>query len=95
MAIKDNQKTGDIKLTRRTRDLIIEAIQRSESTNRYEICQTITDILCELHSSNESKDGEDKKLSYQSNRMNLGSTKKILAAIDYYFFKHVKFDTKL
>ena len=89
-----NEKIGEIKLTRRTRDLIMEAIQRSESTNRYEICSTITDILWELHASKDSS-GEDKKLSYQSNRMNLGSTKKILEAIDYYFYKHVKFDTKL
>ena len=90
-----NKEQGEIKLTRRTRDLIDEAIQRSQSTNRYEICQAITDILWELHASNETGDEVDKKLAYQSSRMKLGTTKKILEAVDYYFYKHVKFATKL
>lgn len=94
---EENKEKGEIKLTRRTRDLIVEAIQRSSSMNpnRFEICKAVTDILWELHATNDVDDGVDKKLAYQSSRMNLGSTKKILEAVDYYFYKHVKFDTKL
>lgn len=79
------------KLTRRTRELIKEAVITSNSTNRYELCQIIADNLSDKY---KSENGEiNKKLEYQTSRMNLDTTKKILAAIDSYFYIYADIPT--
>lgn len=68
------------KLTRGTIKLISEAIEATGSTDRYELCYKITEIAIERY------DGMN--LDYQLKRMGLTTTKKILDAIDLYFYKY-------
>lgn len=70
----------NIKLTRRTKDIIQKAVQKTETTNRYKLCEEVAAHLEELYSGG--------NLDYQLQRMNLTTTKKILAAIDVYVYKY-------
>lgn len=76
------KKENVVVLSRGTKELIKEAIKQTNSSNRYDICEAITKIVV-----NRYKSGN---LEYQLSRMNLSTTKKILAAIDTYFYKYLK-----
>ena len=74
----------DYKLTRGTKELIKQAIQETQSNNRYLLCEKIAEMV-------ENKYG-GLNLEYQLKRMNIQTTGKILQAIDTYFYKHLKSD---
>lgn len=73
---------SEFKLTRGTKELIKAAIQETKSNNRYVLCEKIADMVETKYSG--------LNLEYQLERMNLQTTKKILEAIDTYFYKHIK-----
>ncbi|WCK57744.1 hypothetical protein PP175_27295 (plasmid) [Aneurinibacillus sp. Ricciae_BoGa-3] len=73
---------SDFKLTRGTKELIKTAIQETQSNNRYELCAKIAEMVEAKYSG--------LNLEYQLERMGLQTTKKILNAIDTYFYKHIK-----
>lgn len=64
-------------LSQPTINLIEQAIKKTNSSNRYVLCQEIAELL-------EAK-FPGGNLPYQTKRMKLDTTKKILMAIDYYF----------
>lgn len=69
-------KKNNIQLSKSTINLIEQAIERTKSQNRYVLCEEIASLL-------ENKfQGEN--LTYQTKRMKLDTTKKILSAIDCY-----------
>lgn len=70
------------KLTRGTKALIKEAIMKTKSSNRYDLCEYIANELEERFKGD--------TLTYQLERMDLETTGKILAAIDTYIYKHMK-----
>lgn len=70
------------KLTRGTKALIKEAIMKTKSSNRYDLCEYIANEL--------EKRFKGDTLTYQLERMDLVTTGKILAAIDTYIYKHMK-----
>lgn len=74
--------TAECRLTRGTKDLISQAINRAGTNNRYDVCNTVVEIMMERY--------EGLTLDYQADRMNLATTGAILTAIDTYFFKHYK-----
>ena len=72
------------KLTRGTKGIIKESIEKKGTTNRHELCDYICDVLEERFA------GET--LDYQLKRMDLKTTGDILEAIDTYMYKHAKFN---
>ena len=68
------------KLTRKTKELIKEAMIETESKNRYILCQYIAEKLEKTH--------EGGSLEYQLKRMGLETTKKILTSIDLFLEKY-------
>ena len=81
------EKKGLKKITRRTKGYIKEAIEQTGSTNRFELCEYIAAKL------EENFKGDT--LDYQLKRMQLETTKEILAAIDTYMYKYAKNDKVL
>ena len=73
------------KLTRGTKTLIKESIEKARTTNRNELCAFICENLEEKFA------GET--LDYQLKRMDLQTTGDILDAIDTYMYKHAKFSS--
>lgn len=73
------------KLTRGTKTLIKESIEKKQTTNRHELCSYICECLEERFA------GET--LDYQLKRMDLETTGDILEAIDTYMYKHAKFNS--
>lgn len=73
------------KLTRGTKTLIKESIEKKQTTNRSELCEYICECLEERFT------GET--LDYQLKRMDLETTGDILEAIDTYMYKHAKFSS--
>ena len=65
-------------ITRRTKQYIQEAIEETNSTNRYVLCENIANAL--------EANFRGKALDYQLRRMDLQTTKKILEAIDTYIY---------
>lgn len=72
-------------LSQPVQQIVKEAILRTNSCNRFVLCEEISIMLQERYPGG--------KLEYQSNRMSLGSTKQILNAIDSYFFCYVQLPT--
>lgn len=72
----------DAKLTRKTKNLIKEAIETTGTTDRYTLCQYIAEKLECTHAGG--------NLEYQLKRMGLESTKKILLSIDIFLEKYEK-----
>ena len=72
----------DFKLSRGLKQLIKEAIEETETINRYVICEKIADTV--------EKRYNGLNLEYQLDRMNIQTTKQILKAIDIYVYKHCK-----
>lgn len=72
----------DFKLTRGTKDLIKQAMEETQSNNRYVICEKIAEMVEEKYNG--------LNLEYQLERMNLQSTGQILKAIDTFFYKHLR-----
>ncbi|BBW98923.1 hypothetical protein [Geobacillus subterraneus] len=70
------------KLTRKTKNLIKEAIETTGSTDRYALCQYIAEKLECIHTGG--------SLEYQLRRMGLETTKKILWSIDVFLKKYEK-----
>lgn len=68
------------KLTRGTKELIKYAISETNSCNRYELCAKVAEVVEDRYNG--------ANLEYQLDRMGLSTTKKILNAIDVYFFKY-------
>lgn len=78
-----SSKTKSVKLTRGTKKIIEEAIQSVEPekrNNRIELCARIAQILEERFSGD--------NLIYQTQRMDLQTTGKILEKIDTYWYKY-------
>ena len=73
------------KLTRGTKSLIKESIEKTKTTNRNDLCAYICGELEEKFA------GET--LDYQLKRMDLQTTGDILDAIDTYMYKHAKFSS--
>jgi hypothetical protein len=73
--------TKEYKLTRGTKELIKNVIEKTKSNNRYVLCEMIAEQV-------ESK-YNGLNLEYQLERMGLQTTGQILKAIDIYFFKHM------
>ena len=71
------------KLTRGTKTLIKESIEKANTTNRHELCSYICEVLEERFTGD--------TLDYQLKRMDLETTGDILDAIDTYMYKHAKF----
>ena len=77
-----NNPEMEFKLTRGTKELIKQAIQETQSNNRYVLCECIAKRVEEKYSG--------LNLEYQLERMNLQTTGKILKAIDTFFYKHLR-----
>lgn len=77
-----NSKTTTDTLTRGTKKIIANAIEKTGQYNRSVLCDAICDELC-------SKFTGD-SLEYQLNRMNLRTTGDIDRAIDTYMYRHMK-----
>jgi hypothetical protein len=75
------QKNPEI-LTRGTKKIIANAIEKTGDFNRSTLCDVICDELCSKFSGD--------SLEYQLERMNLSTTKDINRAIDTYMFRHMK-----
>ena len=73
-------------LTRGTKKLIANAIEKTGEYNRSTLCETICEELCSKFSGD--------SLEYQLERMNLNTTADINRAIDTYMYKHVKLNKK-
>lgn len=73
---------AEFKLTRGTKELIKNAIDETQSNNRYVLCEKIADMVEEKYGG--------LNLEYQLGRMNLETTGKILTAIDTFFYKHIR-----
>lgn len=69
-------------LSHPVQEIVKEAILQTNSTNRYELCLEIANILESRYCGG--------KLEYQSKRMYLGTTKQILEVIDSFFFRYLK-----
>lgn len=69
-------------LSHPVQEIVKQAIIKSNSSNRYDLCLEISNLLEERY--------EGKKLEYQSKRMYMASTKQILEVIDSYFFCYLK-----
>lgn len=72
------------KLTRGTKELIKQAINDTQSNNRYLLCSVIADTV--------ERKYNGLNLEYQLGRMGIQTTGQILQAIDNYFYKHIKID---
>ncbi|MDF2879500.1 MAG: hypothetical protein K0R54_57 [Clostridiaceae bacterium] len=72
----------EFKLTRGTKELIKQAIQETQSNNRYILCAKIADTV--------EKKYNGLNLEYQLERMGIEYTGQILQAIDTYFYKYFK-----
>lgn len=68
--------------------LIEDAINQSNSFNRYKICENVCLIL-------EEKYPLERNLEYQLRRMNLSTTREILNAVDIYLREREKKEMKL
>lgn len=77
-------KLENIELTRGTKALIAQAIDETQSSNRYDLCEWIADNLDSRFEKN--------CLDYQLKRMNLETTGQILNAIDVYVYKYANKD---
>lgn len=73
---------AEFKLTRGTKELIKNAIDETQSNNRYVLCEKIADMVEEKYGG--------LNLEYQLGRMNLQTTGQILKAIDTFFYKHIR-----
>jgi len=73
-------------LTRGTKKIIANAIEKTGELNRTVLCDVICDELCSKFSGD--------SLEYQLERMNLVTTKDINKAIDTYMFRHMKLNKK-
>lgn len=73
---------SDFKLSRGTKELIKTAINETQSSNRYVLCEKIAGMVEERYNG--------LNLEYQLERMNLQTTGKILEAIDTFFYKHLR-----
>lgn len=65
-----------VKLSKTVKELIQQAINSTNSSNKYAICEKLALILEEKYLS--------RNLDYQLERMSIDTTKKILNAIDVY-----------
>lgn len=72
--------TEDVKLTRRAKDIIKEAIRKTRTDDRNELLVAITDIVLEKY-----MDKSDEVVDYQLGRMNMKTTSQILKVMDIYF----------
>lgn len=72
----------EFKLTRGTKELIKQAIQETQSNNRYVLCAKIAETV--------EKRYNGLNLEYQLQRMGIQTTGQILQAIDTYFYKYIK-----
>lgn len=72
------------KLTRGTKELIKQAINDTQSNNRYLLCSVIANTVEKKYSG--------LNLEYQLGRMGIQTTGQILQAIDNYFYKYIKID---
>lgn len=66
-------------ISRTVKSIIKRAVNQAKSTNRYDICFEVSNILMERY--------EETNLEYHCARMKLDTTKKILSAIDIFFYK--------
>lgn len=66
-------------ITRTVKKYIVEAIEETNSNNRYELCFYISDLL--------EKAFKGEVLEYQLKRMDLNTTGDILKVIDTYMYK--------
>ena len=74
-----------VTLTRKTKELIKEAIQRlpeEDKNNRIAICEKIATELYDKH--------QGASLEYQTERMGMETTGKILEKIEYFFILNSK-----
>lgn len=74
-----------VKLTRKTKELIKEAIEmlpEEDKNNRNAICEKIAFDLYDKH--------QGRSLEYQSERMGMETTGKILEKIEYFFIQNSK-----
>lgn len=74
-----------VRLTRKTKELIKEAIQslpEEDKNNRNAICQKIAFDLYDKH--------QGRSLEYQSERMGMDTTGKILEKVEYFFIQSSK-----
>lgn len=79
-----------VKLTRKTKELIKGAIQslpEDQKNNRTAICQKIAYDLYDKH--------QGQSLEYQTQRMGMDTTGKILEKIEYFFIQNSKSKKKL
>lgn len=79
---KISENVPQKKMTRGTKALIKEAIKKTNSSNRFDILQYMTEKLEERFPGG--------TLDYQLHRMNLETTGKILEAIDTYAYRVAK-----
>ena len=82
---KKIERTPEV-LTRGTKKLIANAIEKTGEYNRSVLCESICAELCDKFSGD--------SLEYQLERMNLNTTSDINRAIDTYMYKHVKLNKK-
>lgn len=74
-----------VKLTRKTKELIKEAIQSlpdEDKNNRNKICEKIAFDLYDKH--------QGQSLEYQTQRMGMDTTGKILEKVEYFFIQNSK-----
>lgn len=79
---KPTESVEEYKLTRGTKELIKQAIQETQSNNRYIICEKIAEMVEEKYAG--------LNLEYQLKRMKLQTTGEILKAIDTFFYKYMR-----
>ena len=73
-------------LTRGTKKIIANAIEKTGEYNRSVLCNAICEELCDKFPGD--------SLEYQLERMNLTTTGDINRAIDTYMFRHMKLNKK-
>ncbi len=76
-------KTESYKLTRGLKSIIKSAILETNTNNRYVLCDKICQICVDRY--------EGDNLEYQLERMNIETTKRVLEAIDTFYYKYAKF----
>lgn len=79
---KPTESVEEYKITRGAKELIKQAIQETQSNNRYVICEKIAEMVEEKYAG--------LNLEYQLKRMKLQTTGEILKAIDTFFYKYMR-----
>ena len=80
--IKDIDTDSTISPT--AKKLIAEVLKETNEYNIYKLCYKVAEKLDERYESN------DKLCAFQSKRMNLDTTGKIMKALDIYLYKYAK-----